>query len=630
MIRPTTRESILARAFSEGRGDRIYSYLGAHPAVQNGCQGWVFRTWAPHASAIWVSGSFNNWTPDEYAMHQNGGGIWELFIPGLQQYDTYQFVIQTTFGERLHKADPFAFHTETRPAVWSKLYDLSGFQWNDQPWMRLRAERPVEICPLNIYELHLGSWRRDGEGRLLSYREITKWLVPYVKEMGFTAVELLPVAEHTRDERYGFLCSNFFAPTSRFGTPHDFMYLVDQLHQAGIGIILDWTPACFPQTDFGLSRFDGGPCYEYADPEKAVFPCLPANFFDFGRGQVRSFLISCAMFWMRMYHVDGLRMDSVSHMVYLDYGGRGWKPNANGGRENLEAVSLLRYINDRIRREMPGSITVADETTTWPYVTASPKRDKRALGFTFKWNTGWMRDSLHYLRLQSMYRQSSHGDLTRPLEYAFSERFILPISHYEEEYEKYSLIDIMPGDDSQKFAGVRVFYLHMLTSPGKKLTMMGTEFGQFRHWNWRYSMDWHLLEYQPFRMHQLYFRNANQFYLEHPALWAGDNNPKSFQWITDTDAARNVITYIRSHGEERLFVALNFSRENRIGYRMGVPKEGEYQIIFHTDATDQGGDGRIMRHLVSAGPIPHDGFPCSLQLDLPPLTGLVLQQVVEK
>ena len=627
MIHTTMRESAMIRAFSEGRADRIYDYLGSHPTIKDGCRGWVFRTWAPHASAVWVSGSFNNWTPDEYPMEQIGGGIWALFVAGLEQYDTYQYVIQTYTGERLHKADPYAFHTETRPAVWSKLYDLSGFQWNDQPWMRLRGSKPAEECPLNIYELHLGSWRRDGEGRLLSYREITKWLVPYVKEMGFTHVELLPVAEHTRDERYGFLCSNFFAPTSRFGTPHDFMYLVDQLHRAGVGILLDWTPACFPQYDFGLSRFDGDPCYEYADPQKAVFPNLPANFFDFSRGQVRSFLTSCALFWMRMYHLDGLRMDSVSNMIYLDYGGKRWHPNANGGRENLEAVSLLRHLNKLIHGEFPGTVTIADETTTWPYVTHALKKDKHALGFTFKWNLGWMRDSLHYLRLHSIYRQSSHGDITRPMDYAFSESFILPISHYEEEYEKYSLIDIMPGEDGQKFAGVRVFYLYMLTCPGKKLTMMGTEFGQFRHWNWRYSMDWHLLEYQPFRMHQHFFREANEFYLEHPSLWAGDADPRSFRWICADDAAHNVITYIRTHGEDRLYVALNFSRENRIGYRMGIPKQGEYRVVFHTDATDQGGGGRIMRQLVSAAPIPCNGFDYSLHLDLPPLTGIVLRRV---
>ena len=405
------------------------------------------------------------------------------------------------------------------------------------------------------------------------------------------------------------------------------MYLVDQLHQAGVGIFLDWTPACFPQNDFGLRWFDGGPCYEYADPQKAVFPNLPANFFDFGRGQVRSFLTSCAMFWMRRYHLDGLRMDCVSNMIYLDYGGKRWRPNANGGRENLEAVSLLRHMNRLIHSEFPGSVTIADETTTWPFVTYSPKKDKHALGFTFKWNLGWMRDCLHYLRLHSIYRQSSHADLTRSMDYAFSESFILPISHYEEEYEKYSLIDIMPGDDAQKFAGVRVFYLYMLTVPGKKLTMMGTEIGQFRHWNWRYSMDWHLLEYQPFRRHQNYFRNANQFYLEHPALWDGDNDPRSFHWICADDAARNVITYIRSHDNDRLFVALNFSREDRIGYRMGVPKPGEYKVIFHTDSTDQGGNGRIVRQLISAAPIPHDGFEYSLHLDLPPLSGIVLKQM---
>jgi 1,4-alpha-glucan branching enzyme len=321
-----------------------------------------------------VAGSFNGWTADNCPMDPGEGGVWDLFIPGLQQFDTYHYVIETQTGERLYKADPFAFHTETRPAVWSKLYDLSGFQWNDEPWLRFRASKAVQTCPLNIYELHLGSWRRDGDGNLLSYREITKWLVPYVKEMGYSCVELLPVAEHTADERYGFLCSNFFAPTSRFGTPHDFMYLVDQLHQAGVGVILDWTPACFPQSDFGLSRFDGAPCFEYADPQKAIYPSLPAYFFDFGKGAVRSYLTSCAMYWMRLFHVDGLRMDSVSNMIYLDYGGRCWKPNARGGRENLEAVSLLRHLNNRIHGEFPGTITVADETTTWPFVTHSTKK----------------------------------------------------------------------------------------------------------------------------------------------------------------------------------------------------------------------------------------------------------------
>lgn len=614
--------------FLNGSSDHAYSFLGAHPAQQDGESGWLFRVWAPKAKAVAVMGSFNNWSETADQMSPLAGGIWELFLPGLQVYDSYKYAIHTLDGQVLAKADPYAFHAETRPATASKLYDLSGYQWSDQAWLQYRRQHSANQRPLNIYEVHLGSWRRTGDGRFLSYRETAKWLVPYVKEMGFTAVEFLPVMEHSQDESWGYQCTGYFAPTSRFGTPKDFMYLIDQLHQAGVAVLLDWVPAHFPLDDCGLVRFDGTPCYEYANPSKASLPSWGTRSFDFGRSEVWSFLTSSALFWLREYHADGLRLDNVASMLYLDYDGRPWQPNRLGGLENLEAVAFLRHLNGTVAKAFPEVLMIAEESSAWAHVTGSAETSPTALGFRFKWDLGWSHNILHYLKLDPIYRQYNHKDLTFSLTYSGSEQHILPFSHNEITDQKNSLIGRMWGDDAMKFSGVRAFYLYMLTHPGKKLLMMGTEFGQFNPWNSAYSLDWHLLEYQPFRQHQDYFRAANQFYLASPPLWEMDGSKDGFRWVCAEDAGGNTLIYLRrdSAGKE-LLVAINFSPMGRLGYRVGVPDAGLYQVVFHTDSTDHGGCGRVGGQPVHSVPISCHHCSDSILVDLPPMTGLVLRCV---
>ncbi len=626
MERPARAESDRNVAdFLSGVSHRAYAWFGAHPVQQGSESGWFFRVWAPRAAAVSVVGPFNGWTVGAHPMTLVRDGIWEVWIAGLSTYEDYQYAVQTADGEVQFKADPYAFHAQTRPDAASKLYDLDGYPWADGQWMDYRRRRPLRGQPLNLYEVHLGSWRRTGDGRFLSYRDIARWLVPYVKEMGFTGVSLMPVTEHMRDESWGYQCTGYFAPTSRFGTPHDFMYLIDQLHQAGVAVLMDWVPAHFPTDEHGLYRFDGAPCYEYEDPLKAEFPGWNTQMFNYSRPEVCSFLLSSALFWLREYHLDGLRVDSVASMLYLDYDGRPWQPNEKGGRENLEAVAFLRRLNTTVAEQFPDVLMVAEESTSWPHVTGRTESDPAALGFDFKWNTGWAHDVLHYLHLDPIYRQYNHKDLTFSMMYAFSERFILPLSHNEVVRGKNSLVGRMPGDDQMKFAGVRVFYLYMLTHPGRKLLMMGTELGQFNEWRYQYSLDWHLLDYPPFRRHQAYFRAANQFYLTQPALWEEDDSWDGFQWICPDDASGNTFVYLRRDHEGRaLIVALNASPVARMGYRIGVPYGGVYRVLFHSDSTDHGGQGRVENRPICSAPIASHRFRDSIQVDLPPMTGLVL------
>ena len=482
-------------AFSEGRSLRAWQCMGAHPARdQSGTDGWLFRVWAPNAPLVSLLGDFNGWDIHKTPMERLEGGIWQIFVPGLHQYDRYQFAVHDGSGGYVGKADPYAFHADTRPEVSSKLYDLSHYTWGDKSWLNWRKKYTPCQQPLNIYECHLGSWRRTGEGEFLSYEAIGDWLVPYVKKMGFTHVELLPVMEHPLDASWGYQVTGYFAATSRFGTPDDLRRLIDRLHQAGVGVILDWVPAHFPRDVFGLYHFDGTPTYEYANPQKGEHPDWGTNVFDFGRNEVRSFLLSNALFWLEQFHADGLRVDAVSSMLYLDYGRQPgqWQPNVNGGRENLEAVQFLRDLNAAVRKHHPDAMMIAEESTAWSGVTAP--EEKGGLGFTFKWNMGWMNDICHYMKLDPYFRQFNHKDLTFSLVYAFSEHYILPLSHDEVVHMKGSIFGKMPGDDPMKFAGVRAFYAYMLTHPGKKLIFMGAELGQWNEWHYEYSLDWHLLE----------------------------------------------------------------------------------------------------------------------------------------
>ena len=611
-------------AFSKGQSVRAQEFLGSHPAVVGGQAGWTFRVWAPHAQSVAVMGDFNGWNDSDHPMRPLEGGVWEAFLPGLQQYDNYKYAVHTRDGRVLAKSDPYAFHAETRPGTASKLYDLSGYQWGDQGWMDYRKGNPIYQKPLNIYEVHLGSWRRTADDQMLSYRDIGKYLVPYVKEMGFTHVELLPVTEHPLDDSWGYQCTGYFAATSRFGTPHDFMWLVDQLHQAGIGVILDWVPAHFPKDAFGLYEFDGEPCYEYADPRKGEHADWGTRVFDYGRSEVRSFLYSSAHFWLDVYHIDGLRVDAVASMLYLDYGRRGgeWVPNIHGGNENLEAVDFLQKLNENIFGQHGDVLMIAEESTAWPLV--SHPVSEGGLGFNLKWNMGWMNDVLHYMKLDPYFRQYNHRDITFSFFYAFSENFILPLSHDEVVHMKGSLLNKMPGSYEEKFPGVRAFYTYMLTHPGKKLLMMGSEFGQWNEWHFEQSLDWHLLENEINRQTQTFFKAANQFYLANRPLWEEDFTWKGFEWIYADDNQANTISFLRKDEKgDLLVVVCNFSPVDRTGYSIGVPVPGAYTCVFSSDAVEFGGEGRGDQEPVKSRYIPCHGREQSITISLPPMSAAI-------
>ena len=613
-------------AFSEGRSTRAWRCFGAHPAkAEDGTEGYLFRVWAPNAPRITIIGDFNGWDLEATPMEKVEGGIWEAFVPGLQRYDAYQYAIHHEDGTYVGKADPFGFHSATRPDVSTKIYDLNtGYQWGDKSWMEYRAQNPLYTKPMNIYECHLGSWRRTGEGEFLSYRDIASYLVPYVKEMGFTHVELLPVTEHPLDASWGYQCTGYFAATSRFGIPDDLKYLIDQLHQAGIGVIMDWVPAHFPRDAFGLYHFDGTPTYEYADPRKGEHPDWGTQVFDFGRNEVRSFLFSSAMFWLEEYHMDGLRVDAVSSMLYLDYGRKDgeWMPNIHGGKENLEAIDFFQKLNTAVFADHPDVLMIAEESTAWPKVTYPV--DEGGLGFNFKWNMGWMNDICHYIKLDPYFRQFNHRDITFSLMYAFSENYILPLSHDEVVHMKGSFFGKMPGDNPQKFAGVRAFYAYMMTHPGKKLTFMGAELAQWNEWHYEYSLDWHLLQYEPHRQTQAFFQAMNAFYLEQPALWEQDDSWQGFQWICADDNTANTVSFLRwDKSGKPLAIVCNFSPNHREGYRIGVPFAGTWSPVFNTDETRFGGQGLGDHDPIKTEKVAYHDQEQSLVLDLPPMSVMI-------
>lgn len=609
---------------------RLWNDFGAHPCSVNGQDGYRFRVWAPNAKWVALMGDFNNWNATSHPMKYTADGIWEIFVPGMAQYDTYKYAIHTHDGRTLAKADPYAFHAETRPGTASKCYNLDGYSWGDKAWLSWRARHLVYDSPLNIYEVHLGSWRRTGDGKFLSYREIAQWLIPYVKEMGYTHVEFMPITEHPLDDSWGYQCTGYFAATSRFGTPHDLMYLVDELHKAGIGVILDWVPAHFPKDAFGLYEFDGQPLYEYADPRKGEHADWGTRVFDYGRKEVQDFLISSALFWLEQYHFDGLRVDAVASMLYLDYGRQDgqWVANQYGGNENLEAVAFLRRLNETIFLDHPDILMVAEESTAWPKVSAPIYNG--GLGFNLKWNMGWMNDVCRYLKMDPYFRQYHHNDITFSLVYAFSENFVLSISHDEVVHMKGSLLNKMPGSDPEKFAGVRAFYTYMLTHPGKKLMIMGSEFGPWNEWHFEQSLDWHLLEQldtdgERHRQLHRFFKAANALYLESPALWQQDFSEDGFRWISGDDAQNNVISYVRLDRKGRaLLTVVNFSPVHHCNYRIGVPWAGRYEEVFNTDLVEFGGEGRCNAPTKSEY-IPWHGMNQSLQLDIPPLGAVVLK-----
>ncbi len=611
--------------FNEGSHNRLYDKLGAHPATVDDVPGIHFAVWAPNARQASVTGDFNGWNRSSHPLCLKGpSGIWEGFIPGLAPGTTYKYhIVSHQGGYCVDKADPFAFHAETPSRTASVVWDLE-YEWSDAVWMEKRRRRNALDSPISIYEVHLGSWQRLPEegNRSLTYRELAPRLADYVQELGFTHVEFLPIMEHPFYGSWGYQSTGYFAPTSRYGTPQDFMYLINYLHRHDIGVILDWVPSHFPNDEHGLAYFDGTYLYEHGDPRQGIHPEWNSLIFNYGRHEVRSFLLSSALFWLDKYHIDGLRVDAVASMLYLDYGRKQgeWLPNKYGGRENLEAMAFLRRLNEAVYQEHPDVQTFAEESTAWPMV--SRPTHIGGLGFGLKWDMGWMHDTLQYMSKNPVYRKYHHNSLTFRMIYAFSENFVMPLSHDEVVHGKGSLLAKMPGDDWQKFANLRLLLGYMYAQPGKKLLFMGGEFGQRREWGHDDRLEWHLLEYPPHSGLKRWVEDLNRLYREHRALHELDFDRAGFEWIDCNDVEHSVVSLVRRGRSEHdlLAVACNFTPTTHSSYRIGVPQAGFWKEVLNSDAAEYGGSGQGNLGGAKAAPVRLHRRPYSLTVTLPPLS----------
>jgi len=624
-IKEENENDIPVYLFHQGKNFESYKFFGAHKQKEGPGYFHYFRVWAPNAEDISVVGSFNNWDRTADPMYKISDEIWEAKVYGLCQYDNYKYSIRTQAGDILLKSDPYSCHFETRPETASKIYD-SEYIWNDQKWLKGKNGDELYRGPINIYEVHFGSWKKNEDSTFLSYSMFAESIIPYLKKMSYTHIEFMPLAEHPFDGSWGYQVTGYYAPTSRYGTPDDFRHMIDLFHQNGIGVILDWVPAHFPKDASGLYMFDGSCCYEYEDSNKREHKSWGTHVFDYGKGSVRSFLISNACYWINEYHLDGLRVDAVASMLYLDYDRRDgeWTPNIYGGKENLEAVEFFKLLNEAVFKNNPNTLMIAEESTAWPMVTKPT--DVGGLGFNYKWNMGWMNDMLLYMSLDPIYRAFNHDKITFSFFYCFSENFVLPISHDEVVYGKCSLLEKMSGNEEQKFSSYRAFLCYMMAHPGKKLLFMGQEFGQRKEWDYQGQLDWMLLDYPNHSQLLEFNRKLNKFYLDHSPMWENDNSWGGFKWISNDDYRQSVISFRRiDESDNEIIVVCNFVPVERADYRIGVPERGTYRLVFDSDAAEFGGSGTAAKTYRSTD-IEMHGYDQSISLTLPPLTVLYLQK----